>query len=166
MSIDHVQLSGALTSALYKSVLVEKAAHEGGGHDLRYKYLGNNQKKIIFLVNSNDAVFIEDKHLTFITKLLEACKMNIGDVAIVNHALHPVVIAELKKQLDPQMIILFGVSSVDIKLPFSFPQFKTQLYDGCTYVLVPTLNELDTDTHESKLLKSKLWVCLRQLLEI
>ncbi|SRR5579871_3131228 len=164
MSIDNVHLPGIVTAALYKNVLVDGS--EIQNKTQRYKFLGNNQKKITFVTKDADAVFIADKHLLFITKMLEACKMNIADIAIVNHAAHPVLIHELKLQLHPQILILFGLESVDIKLPFNFPQFKLQAYDGCTYVCAPSLNELDGETHESKLLKSKLWVCLRQLFEV
>jgi hypothetical protein len=163
MSLDHINLSDKITSALYKDFLVDAKKNE---NIFRYKFLGNNQKQITIVVQSHDAFFVEEKHLSFITKMLEACKMNIGDIALVNHANTPIIIQQLKKQLHPQMLILFGIESADIKLPFSFPQFKTQAYDGCTYLCVPSLNELDSEVPESKLLKSKLWVCLRKLFEV
>ncbi len=165
MSLDKIRLSETITTALYKDVLVD-AKTITNNISTHYKFLGNNQKRIIFVVHSRDAVFVPDRHLSFITKMLEACKMNIGDIAIVNHAVSPVIIQQLKQQLQPQILVLFGLESVDIKLPFNFPQFKTQAYDGCTYLCVPSLNELDTETNESKILKSKLWVCLRQIFEI
>jgi len=165
MSLDKIRLSETVTSALYKDVLVN-AKTIPNNVSYHYKFLGNNQKKIIFVVQSRDAVFIPDKHLSFITKMLEACKMNIGDIAIVNHASGAVIIQQLKQELQPRILVLFGLESIDIKLPFNFPQFKTQAYDGCTYLCVPSLNELDTETNESKVLKSKLWVCLRQIFEI
>ncbi|HSZ84964.1 MAG TPA: hypothetical protein VK787_02980 [Puia sp.] len=164
MSLDNIHLSEKITSTLYKDVLVDAKKNENVFP--RYKFLGNNQKQITIVVQSHNAVFIEEKHLSFITKMLEACKMNIGDIALVSHTNTPVIIQQLKQQLQPQTLILFGIESVDIKLPFNFPQFKTQDYDGCTYLCVPSLNELDSDVPESKLLKSKLWVCLRKLFEI
>jgi hypothetical protein len=164
MSLDNIHLSKKITSALYKDFLVDAKKNENVLP--RYKFLGNNQKQITFVVQSHDEVFVEEKHLSFITKMLEACKMNIGDIALVNHTTTPIIIQQLKQQLRPQMLILFGTESVDIKLPFSFPQFKTQAYDGCTYLCVPSLNELDSEVPESKLLKSKLWVCLRKLFEV
>jgi hypothetical protein len=166
MGLDNVLLSGNTIAALYKNVLVDAKKESGISISSTYKFLGNNQRMITFVVESREAVFIADKHLLFISKLLEACKMNIGDVAIVNHASVPVIIQQIKEELHPQVLILFGVEPTAIRLPFSFPKFKTQAYDGCTYLSVPSLNELDAETTESKLLKSKLWVCLRQLFEV
>ncbi|HEX4373899.1 MAG TPA: hypothetical protein VHZ50_11405, partial [Puia sp.] len=101
MSLDNIHLSQKITSALYNDVLVDAKKTENTFP--HYKFLGNNQKKITFVVQSHDVVFVEEKHLSFITKMLEACKMNIGDIALVNHTTTPVIIQQLKKQLQPQM---------------------------------------------------------------
>lgn len=98
--------------------------------------------------------------------MLEACKMNMGDVAIVNHATHPVQIAALKQQLQPSFLLLFGLGPVDIRLPMNFPVFTIHNYDQCTYLGSPSLGELLQPGDEGKLLKSKLWVSLKTLFEI
>ena len=131
-----------------------------------YKFLGNNRRKITILVQSPNTAFLPDDQLTFLTKILEACQMNIGDVAIVNHAHTPVVITELRQQLQSSIILLFGVDPIAIRLPIRFPVFKTQAYDSCTYLSAPALEELVPATHEGKLLKSKLWVCLKTLFNV
>ncbi|MES1221482.1 MAG: hypothetical protein ABUT20_38640, partial [Bacteroidota bacterium] len=118
------------------------------------------------IVQEEHVAYITETHLNFISKILSACKMNIADVAIVNHFAKPVVIGELKKQLEPAVVLLFGPEPVQIKLPISFPQFKSQAYDGSTYLYSPSLNELAQDSEEGKLLKSKLWVCLRKIFEV
>jgi hypothetical protein len=47
-----------------------------------------------------------------------------------------------------------------------FPVFKIQAYDQCTYLPAPSLEELVRPGDEGKLLKSKLWVCLKTLFAI
>jgi hypothetical protein len=165
MSLNTIELPGFIIADLFKNSLVagnEKKVVESANQS-GYKFLGNNKKKITLVVSSPDAVFLPESHLNFITKMLEACKMNMGDVAIVNHASAPVVIGELKKQTEPSTLLLFGIEPTEIKLPISFPQFKMQAYDGCTYLFAPSLYEIDQPTEESKLLKSKLWLCLQKL---
>ncbi|MBS1974774.1 MAG: hypothetical protein JST13_10510, partial [Bacteroidetes bacterium] len=130
------------------------------------KFLGGNKKNILILVKSSDAVFVDDDQLSFLTKLLEACKLNVGDVAILNNEKEELVINKLKEQLRPKRIILFGNSPGSLKLPIEFPMFKLQQYDGSTYLYAPSLKELDVDTTEGKILKSKLWVCLKNLFEL
>ncbi|MHA4812102.1 hypothetical protein ACX0G9_28665 [Flavitalea flava] len=130
------------------------------------KILGLNKKKITILVKSPGVAFLPDDQLAFLTKILEACRMNMGDVAIVNLASAPVPIAELKRRLQPAFLILFGIEPVEIKLPMNFPAFKIQDYDQTSYLYASSLNELVAPTEESKLLKSKLWVCLKSMFQV
>lgn len=131
-----------------------------------YKFLGNNRRKIVVLVQSPGVAFLPDDQLNFLTRMLEACKMNVGDVAIVNLANTSVTITALKQQLQPSVILLFGMEPVQIRLPMNFPWFKIQAYDDCTYLCAPSLEELVQPGEESKLPKSKLWMCLKTLFEI
>ena len=131
-----------------------------------YKFLGKNDKKITILVQSPGTPFLPDNQLTFLTKILEACRMNIGDVAIVNTATAPVNITAIKQQLQPTVLLLFGLEPTSIKLPINFPEFKVQPYDNCSYLSAPPLTQLVQQSEESKLLKSKLWICLKTLFNV
>jgi len=131
-----------------------------------YKFLGNNSGKISIIVNAPDAPFLPDDQLSVLTRMLDACRMNIGDVAIVNHAAAPVVINTLKQQLQPAFVLLFGPTPRDIGLPMDFPVFKIQPYDQSTYLTAPSLADMVHPGDDSKLLKSKLWVCLKTLFGI
>jgi hypothetical protein len=130
------------------------------------RWLGNNRRNITLLVNSQNTAFLPDDQLAFLTKILEACRMTIADVAIVNQATTPVTVASLRQQLVPAIILLFGMEPVAIRLPINFPVFKIQTYDQCTYLSAPPLDQLVRPTEESKLLKSKLWVTLKTLFDV
>jgi hypothetical protein len=131
-----------------------------------YKFLGNNRRQVAIVVHSPGTPFLPDNQLSFLTKILEACRMNIGDIAIVNAASAPVVISELRSQLKPTTVLLFGLEPTAIKLPINFPVFRLQPYDDCTYLSAPALSLLVQNSEESKLLKSKLWVCLKTLFNV
>jgi hypothetical protein len=178
--LDHIQLSPLIVGEWYKDALLlspdgpPPAQHpappervpEPAPQPPQYKILGKNNRKITILVQSPDIPFLPDNQLTFLTKILEACRMNIGDVAIVNTATAPVNIATLKQQLQPTAILLFGLEPTAIKLPINFPEFKIQPYDNCSYLSAPPLTRLVEPSEESKLLKSKLWVCLKTLFNV
>jgi hypothetical protein len=131
-----------------------------------YKFLGNNRRNVAIIVHSPGTPFLPDNQLSFLTKILEACRMNIGDIAIVNAATSSVAIAELRQQLNPTAVLLFGLEPVAIKLPINFPIFRLQPYDACTYLSTPALSLLVQNSEESKLLKSKLWICLKTLFNV
>jgi hypothetical protein len=130
------------------------------------KHLGNNRRHITLLVNAHGSAFLPDTQLNFLTKIIEACRMTIADVAIVNHAATPATITTLKEQLHPKILLLFGIESTTIRLPINFPAFRQMDYDSCTLLAAPPLEQLVPNTEESKLLKSKLWVCLKTLFDV
>jgi hypothetical protein len=130
------------------------------------KYLGSNRLHIILLVHAPDTPFLPDNQLAFLTKLLEACRLTLADVAIVNNAATPVTIVEVRLQLQPKTTLLFGLEPSALRLPINFPMFKPLDYDGCTYLSAPSLDQLLPNSEESKLLKSKLWVCLKTIFAV
>ena len=186
MSLNNIQLKGFVVSELYRDNLLASetadtapapavaaptpvkrpATPEPEASPSGYKVLGNNKRRISIVVNAPGALFLPDDQLNVLTRMLEACRMNMGDVAIVNHAAAPVAIGALKQQLQPSFVLLFGPTPPDIGLPMDFPVFKIQPYDQCTYLTAPSLAELVRPGEESKLLKSKLWGCLKTLFGI
>jgi hypothetical protein len=174
MSLQHATLPDILITELYKNIFIinsetdQKNQLEVISHTESevIKYLGNNSKRIVILVKQPSDVFLPETHLEFLSKILAACKLNIGDVAIVNAGFRFVDIHAIKQQLQPNHIILFGIEPTELKLPLSFPHFKVQGYANSTYLSVPSLDILNNDTEEGKLLKTKLWVCLKTMFEV
>lgn len=129
-------------------------------------YLGSNGKKITILVNEANAVFLTDHHLDFLTKILGACKLNLGDVAVVNIEQHPMLFTEIKKSLTPTVCLLFNVIAENIQLPFTIPHYQVQQYDNCTFLMAPDLSTYAADNDNAKIEKTKLWVSLKKIFNI
>jgi hypothetical protein len=172
MDLNTIQLSPSLIRDLFPHSLVAapRAVQATGGPSedrasalAPYRFLGSHKKDIAVILRSKDARIISDQHLAFLSKMLEACKLNLGDVAIINDLELPVRSDTLHRQLRPKIVLLFGLEPIDIKLPFNIPTFKIQPYDGCTYLYCPPLEELNQDSEEGRLVKSKLWLCLKSL---
>jgi hypothetical protein len=173
MSFQEAILPPALIADLYKKVYLVDPAFETNipGEIIRQeepaiKILGSNSKKISIVVNHPEEVFLPEKHLEFLSKILSACRLNIGDVAIINQGYRTVDINSIKGHLQPLQVVLFGIDPVQLGLPLNFPHFKIQEYDNCAYLSAPNLNLLNSDTDEGKLLKTKLWVCLKTMFEV
>ncbi|WP_162915632.1 hypothetical protein [Paraflavitalea soli] len=128
-----------------------------------YKVLGNNRQHVAVIVRFPREAFLPENHLQMLTKMIGACKLNLGDVAIVNDATQRVNINVLKDQLSPKRILLFGVTPEETGLPLNFPAFKDQEYAGSTYLYTPSLDELNQETEEGKMLKRKLWESLKKI---
>ena len=132
----------------------------------RQWYLGSNLRKITLLVNEKDAVYLPDDSLQFLSSILGACKLNLGDVAIVNYHNDPVNYTFLKEKLEPNHLILFGVTAKEIQLPFMVPHYQVQKHDNRSFLLAPPLATMLGEGKEAKLEKSKLWLCLKNMFGI
>lgn len=129
-------------------------------------YLGNNGKNIVILVQEPEAAFLNEESLDFLTKILGACKLNMGDVAVINMARYLANFAEIKKELNPISCLLFNVSAAMVKLPFTVPHYQVQHYGGCTFLMAPSLLQYYGDSGDAKLEKTKLWVSLKLLFKL
>lgn len=128
-------------------------------------FLGGNKKNISLLVQTVTGE-IPAFHLQFLSNLLKACRLSMEDVAI--HAFSEPLpsIQSIKMQLAPRELLLFGSNPVSIGIPINFPPFKIQSYDSINYLYLPNIEEINQDNDAGKLLKSKLWVCLKQLFQV
>lgn len=129
-------------------------------------FLGDNQKHIVILVNDIEAVYLRDEWLQFLSNILGACKLNLGDVAIVNHANNPMLFADYQQQLAPQHFILFDVPTQNIQLPFTVPHYQLQQFGSTQFLLAPSLALMLGNTGAVKMEKSKLWLSLKKMFNI
>jgi hypothetical protein len=129
-------------------------------------YLGNNQKKVTILLEDTTAVHVADESLQFLTAILAACKLNMGDVAIVNTVHQPVQYTQIKTELQPSTIILFDISAAAIALPFEVPQYQVQQYDNSTLLFSAPLQSMLVKSEAAKLEKGKLWNALKKTFNI
>lgn len=169
------QLPDFLIADLYKNSLVimdneprlpERKTEPDRAITERQWFLGSNLQKITLLVHEKEAVYLPDDSLQFLSNILGACQLNLGDVAIVNHSNDPVNYLFLKEALTPAFLLLFGVTAQGVELPFTIPHYQVQKYDNCQILLAPPLHTLLGNTQEARLEKSKLWLCLKKMFKV
>lgn len=112
-----------------------------------------------YLALSREAVAGET--LDLLNGIIQACKIDLKEL----HVLHwdqKEGYASLLERTGSSFILLFGVEPADIDLPLVFPHFQTQQFAEATWVAAPDLHVLQND----RLMKSKLWLCLKQAFSI
>ena len=128
-----------------------------------WKFLGNNNKHILVMVDYKDAVHLPDDELAFLTKMLAACKLDLGDIALINFNNYRDAIAtEFLARFKSKTILLFGIEPSAFGLPVNFPAYQVQQLASATYVHTPALEERQKD----ELFKSKLWICLKKIFHL
>lgn len=167
MSLNSIQLSQNELVLLYKNSLVDLTNGETVGKQLPadqpFKFLGGNKKNVLVVVHYPEAAHLPDRQLTFLTRLLAACHLHLGDVAILNFFHHNAsefnsIISFFK----PKSVLLFGTEPATFGTPLLFPAYQVQAYQEAVYLFTPALGELEND----KLQKSKLWVCLKKIFNL
>jgi hypothetical protein len=126
------------------------------------KFLGANQQGIGLLVKYDNDVFLPDKQLAFLVVILQACKLTLEDVAILNYAPVPFTYASLRETLNFKQLLVFGIEPGILLLP-EMAYFSPCVYNETQILFAPELEKLNTPSENGKLLKSKLWLCLKQL---
>jgi hypothetical protein len=129
-------------------------------------YLGNNERKFVVLVNEENNIYLNNEDLDFLTGILNACKLNLAHIALINFHNHAVNFQRLKKELQCGFLLSFGVKALEIELPFTMPDYQVQQYNNCQIITAPALAELNKQTAPAKTEKTKLWGSLKRMLNI
>jgi hypothetical protein len=129
----------------------------------QWKFLGNNNKKVLILVNQPAAVFLKDEELSFLTRMLGACKLTLADSAIVNiHQEQDTNYSRLINFFGCTSALLFNVSPATLEMPVDFPMYQLQKVGSCTFIQSPSLDSLEPNEKE----RGKLWASLRKLFNV
>ena len=171
MDLNNIKLPVSVMVDMYHSYLIEGNDQMRVDKELvikqeknaKWKSLGSNDKNILIIVNSNEAVYLPDNELTFLTGVLTACKLSLADVAIVNLQHYPEAsYKELTIFFATKIVLLFDIEPAAFGLPMNFPYYQIQVFAGNSFLYAPSLKQLENDRVE----KTKLWVCLKRLFNI
>jgi hypothetical protein len=156
MGIDHILLSPELLASLYPHSLVADAE----------PFLGRNLSHISFLCENPDKDFLPEEQLVFLHKMLSACKYSMDDIVLINIARSSVSLDGLKKQFQPDIIFLWGVSPESIGITTRIQEFSVFPVDGISIIRVPTPNLMTGIDPAAQALKQQLWTCLKKLFSL
>ncbi len=82
-----------------------------------YKYLGENNKYVLILLNDPESEFINQTDLIFLLKILAAKQLELKDIAIVNLAYYPSASFEnLKDFFACNKILTFGINPAVVNI--------------------------------------------------
>lgn len=122
--------------------------------------MGENRKGIIIAVNYADAATIRENELAFLLNILNACRLGLRDVLIVNlHGIEASVRQQIHKTYPASIVIMFGLTPAELSLPVRFPEYQRQSFDGVQYLAAPPLHGLEQDAQGKK----QLWACLKAM---
>jgi len=167
MSLNNIQLDPSLLAELYKASLVATIDGPDEGEKVQtslptkaaktdpqtkaanapnWKYLGEYKKNILIIVHYNGLPYLPEEQLNFLSSVLGACRLNLGDVAILNTANDPLAsYKSIQEKFKSSFTILFGLTPEEFEMPLSFPEFQVQPFNNCTFLHTPVLETLEGD---------------------
>ncbi len=174
MGINHLRLSSELIAALYPDSLVAGNEPISAKENVMtpklvadktpvYPFLGENNRSICFLANYPAEDFLPAEQLGFLKKMLTPCKLSLNDIALLNIAHVTFDLAELRMQLHPQIIFLWGIPPVSVGLKSTLPDFSISVLDGISVVPVLSPDLMSGNLPEGTEFKQRLWICLKKL---
>ncbi|HET7003683.1 MAG TPA: hypothetical protein VFI33_20315 [Puia sp.] len=174
MGINHLRLSSELIAALYPESLVEENRPSPANENVRnskpvadktpaYHFLGENNRSICFLANYPEGDFLPENQLEFLKKMLTACKLSFNDIALLNIAHTTFDLADLRLQLHPLIIFLWGIPPESVGLKSGLPDFNITILDGISIIPVSGPDVMSGNLPEGTEFKQRLWNCLKKL---
>lgn len=162
MSLNDIQLSSYLCQSLFTKNLVgdTEPPNSSKKKQITINSLGENKKSILFLVNNSQNKFLDDEEMNLLTNLLIACKLSMADIALANYYhFDKINYKELIDYFQSKKILLFGITTSELGLPFVIPDFQIQSYLEKLFMAAPSLREFINN----KELKKALWTSLQKI---
>lgn len=164
MSLDNIQLSKENCVNFYSKNLVAAGSfvEEQIEKKITINSLGENLQKVLFIVKDPEHKFLADDEMTLLSNLIAACKLSMADISLVNYHSNQYDYQQFGEQFHAQKILLFGVKTGDLNLPFEIPFFQIQSFQKQHYMTAPLLKDFLNNTD----LKKQLWTGLQKLFPV
>ncbi len=162
MDLNNVDLSSKQINDLYKDSIVtidsEFSASNQSPSELHLK--GKFNQKILWVVDEADYPFLSDEDFQFLTQILNACKRNLDDIALLNINKETLHTSQLQEQIKPVIVIASGLAP-ERKL-FQVPDYTLSKQDAFQFLATDSLSQI----RNNQSIKQQLWKGLKQLFEI
>lgn len=165
MSLEQLQLDPYLLAQMYDQPIIPETRVVAPAAEKalpKVKYLGENQKNILLLIQNESEAYLNEELFNLLTNILNACKLGMQDVALVNAATYPgLTLVDYKNAIPVRQCIIFAVPPANIGLP-PMQTFQLETHEQIPCLYSEGLQLIATD----KNLKGKLWMGLKQLFGI
>jgi hypothetical protein len=161
----------AIITAIGKEAIATTAANEVVNEQKAtptpaLKYLGDHLKQIVVLVNDPNAVHLNETDLGLLSSILNACKLTLADIALVNIATQPLSLHEILVTLPSQLVLVFDISTTQLKIKLPATLYKPIVLGDTHILMSSSLHSMQGADQSAKLEKSKLWNALKLLFKL
>lgn len=164
MSLDQLQLDPYLLARIYIQPIIpgESAPVVTEQKSIpQVKFLGENQKNIALFIQNENEAYLNDELFNLLANILNACKLSMQDVALINIVNYPALpLTGWQQAVSLQRGIAFGITPASLGLE-PLPPYQIHTAGGIQLLFSDPLQSIAED----KALKAKLWTGLKQLFQ-
>lgn len=164
MSLREVSLDPFLLAGIYHQPLIEKdfvPVDSTDEKDIPVPSLGNNKRQWVLLIHNPEDAYLNEAVFDMLLKLLNACKLTLDDIALINTAhLQGVGLDLIRRKFSPDKMILFGDVLPELKKGYH----KNEAWEeeGIDFLHTDALQ----DMYNHPQLKMPFWNALKDFLTI
>jgi hypothetical protein len=118
------------------------------------------------IVNDPNAVHLNESDLGLLSSILNACKLTLADIALINTAAQPLSMHEMLITLPSQLVLAFDLSATQLKIKLPTTLYKPIVLGDTHILFSSSLQSMQGADQAAKLEKSKLWNALKLLFKL
>ncbi len=130
------------------------------------KFLGEHQKKILVLVQDPDAVHLNERAFDLLTSILNACKLTIADIALINLANKNFSLHQILTQVPSEFVLIFDINATQLKIKLPTKLYTPILLGETQLLFSNNLAQMQGIDQASKIDKTKLWTALKIIFKL
>ena len=130
------------------------------------KFLGEHQKKILVLVQDSNAVHLNEKDFDLLTSILNACKLTIADIALINLANKNYSLHQILVQIPSDIVLIFDINPTKLKIKLPTKIYSPILLGETQLLFSNNLSNMQGIDQASKIEKTKLWTSLKLIFNL
>ena len=130
------------------------------------KYLGDHHKKILVVVNDPESVYLNETDFILLTSILNACKLTIADIALINLAKKNFSLHQILTQVPSDFVLVFDINPMQLKIKLPTKLYTPILLGETQLLFSNNLSLMQGIDQASKIEKTKLWSALKIIFKL
>lgn len=165
--IDHTpQITPTISEATTPTTAVKAEAIPEVKWEGPIKSLGEHNKKITVIVNDPNSVHLNEMDFILLTSILNACRLTIADIALINLGKQPVGLHQILQEYPSTLVISFAVDATQLKVKLPNTLYKVSQLGESHILFSNALSSMQGTGLDAKQEKGKLWTVLKKIFEL
>jgi len=118
------------------------------------------------VVNDPASVYLNESDFILLTSILNACRLTIADIALINIGNQKASLHEMLTKLPSLLVIAFDIDAKALKIKLPTTLYKTTPLGETNLLFSAALSTMQGTSADAKKEKGKLWTVLKQIFQL